>query len=311
MSTEQQDIGKYIQQLRLAMGFDIAELAHQATLSIEQLRQIELGLEESFYSPEIRAQAVRRLLRILNQAPETTSLVDSEKKVPEKNVIDDIVRLSENKVRFPDVGVVYTDTVLLMRWGALFILIATIIIFLGPDDVYQTVTGWFTSSTPTTTEPAVPANATSKVEPSTPQVVVEEVIVPIAKPAKTEVLAAAITSTPATPSVAVATPTTTSTSCDNLKMNAISAEPISVHKLGNYVYFLANKELSVCVEDGDQKITKLELKPNIGRSTYGKGPWVVASQDLEHIQIYFQGSRVLLPASAPKKVILTEKPVPN
>lgn len=322
MSTEQQDIGKHIQQLRLAMGLDIAELAHQATLSIEQLRQIESGLEESFYSPEIRAQAVRRILRILKQVPETNPLIDSEKKVFEKNVIDDIVRLSENKSRFPEAGVVYTDSVPLMRWGAVIIFIAAIIIYIGPNDVYQTIAGWFPSSTSSAVSTDASANSASKVESSAPQIVVEEIIIPIAKPAKEETLATAVTPIrkpepvpapqPSTPPVIAATTTasTASTACDHLKANAaVPVEPLSINKPGTYVYFVTNKELSVCVEDGEQKITKLDLKPNMGRSTYGKGPWVVASQDLEHIQIYFQGSRVLLPPSAPKKVSLTEKPV--
>jgi hypothetical protein len=54
-----------LRQLREAMGLDSMALAIQNALSHAQIQQLENGGHTSFYSPAIKAQAGRRLLRKL------------------------------------------------------------------------------------------------------------------------------------------------------------------------------------------------------------------------------------------------------
>lgn len=54
-----------LKQLREALGLDTMALAIQNALSKAQIQQLENGGHTSFYSPAIKAQTGRRLLRKL------------------------------------------------------------------------------------------------------------------------------------------------------------------------------------------------------------------------------------------------------
>jgi len=58
-------IGQRIKVARENVGLSQEELAIRATLSKKQLDQIENGGDESFYSPEIKLIAARKVARIL------------------------------------------------------------------------------------------------------------------------------------------------------------------------------------------------------------------------------------------------------
>ena len=54
-----------LKNLREAAGLDIAQLASLANLSLGQVRQLEEGGDSNFYSPQIKSQSMRRVLRLL------------------------------------------------------------------------------------------------------------------------------------------------------------------------------------------------------------------------------------------------------
>ena len=85
-----------LKNLRTEAGLDIAQLAAMTNLSPGQVRQLEDGGDSNFYSPQIKAQSMRRVLRMLqNQPSAEDSQALSESTPKSVNVIDDIIRLSE------------------------------------------------------------------------------------------------------------------------------------------------------------------------------------------------------------------------
>ena len=97
------DDAGYLKNLRLAAGFDHALLAAKSNLSVGQLRQLEEGGENLFYSPQIKSQSMRRVIRLLESPgpTESPSKVNSEDANPRatNNVIEDIIRLSETNLK--------------------------------------------------------------------------------------------------------------------------------------------------------------------------------------------------------------------
>lgn len=73
------------------------------------------------------------------------------------------------------------------------------------------------------------------------------------------------------------------------------------------VYLVATRPMSVCVADASGKPERFELAPDKGRSIYGKPPWQIHSPGLADLQIFFQGSRIVLPRGATDRVELTEQ----
>ncbi|MFM7800785.1 MAG: hypothetical protein ACKO69_01335, partial [Limnohabitans sp.] len=63
MEANERNDAEYLKDLRLSSGFNIAQLAAMANLSAGQLRQLEEGGDNLFYSPQIKAQSMRRVIR--------------------------------------------------------------------------------------------------------------------------------------------------------------------------------------------------------------------------------------------------------
>ena len=70
MDQPSENDAEILKSLREAAGLDVAQLAAMANLSPGQVRQLEGGGDSNFYSPQIKAQSMRRVLRLLqnNQA---------------------------------------------------------------------------------------------------------------------------------------------------------------------------------------------------------------------------------------------------
>ena len=61
-------LGDRIKEAREELGFSISEIATRATLSKNQIEQIENGGEKSFYSSAIKLIAARKVATILGLA---------------------------------------------------------------------------------------------------------------------------------------------------------------------------------------------------------------------------------------------------
>ncbi len=379
------DQAGHLKNLRLAAGLDHAQLAALSNLSVGQLRQLEEGGENLFYSPQIKSQSMRRVIRMLeNPAPNTNPskvYVDDAAPRASGNVIEDIIRLSETNLkgsflsspaRHPDrSGYIVSGIVLIaVSMGAFSwwksTQPTTVNVFaewVEPQTAHREPSASSSevalpssnSSVQTTTQevaimaPAAHAEKT-EIKPVTTPVAVEAKpsLVPTApastaKPVKanteTVALPAATTQSNATaasgaPAATANLPPSASSNatpiaslnasavsakdkpvaakqekndCTSISSEAVGVKPYSASKPGNYIYVVASKPAQLCIDDGQKNHTVVNLEPGVGRSIHGTAPWTVSGHNLTSVQVYFQGSKVLLPSEATNRIYLKEQ----
>ena len=146
-----------------------------------------------------------------------------------------------------------------------------------------------------------------------PEVVKEEVVVveqtqaapadvpadPKASPASTPepVVAAAPVPAPA-PVVAP------SAECPPADTAAVSYRPDAPKKAGDMVYLQSKTAQTVCVVDASGKTQNKTLEPGVGASVYGKPPLKVLTSGAAQVDIYYQGVKVRLSNITAKNILL-------
>lgn len=281
-----------LKSLREAAGLDIAQLASLANLSPGQVRQLEEGGDSNFYSPEIKSQSMRRVLRLLqkNNSTEDSAPQAMLEQVPKSvNVIDDIIRLSEKNLKNT------IDTSLVLRSGnpykALLTVGAGLVVVFGllhwqskqsePQKIFAEWVEPFT---------AKPVEASSEAVEKAPPVLAQ------------------VESPPPSPSP-VLSPAPAQNDCKLFQDEPTPVAPVSINKAGNYVYLLASKDVQVCVDDGKRVRSMVNLKAGEGRTIHGSAPWVIGAVDMASLQMYFQGSKVFIPKNAGQRILLKEQAV--
>ena len=319
MDPNSENDAEILRTLREAAGLDLAQLAAMANLSPGQVRQLEEGGDSNFYSPQIKAQSMRRVLRLLQNQPsaEDAAAQAALEQAPKSvNVIDDIIRLSETNLK----GTI--DTSLVRRpsspYKALLVVgAALVVVFMllnwqaNQSPTPQIFTEWIE---PFTAKPVVEAEP-AKEEESAPQAPVPTKPVETASTV-TENISPALTPPVAAPAVAVPAVTVPAVAevagdCKSLTAEPTPAAPVSINKTGTYVYLLPNKDVQVCVDDGKRVRTVVTLKAGEGKSIHGSSPWVIASTQINALQIYFQGSKVMIPKDAGQRIVLKEQAIQN
>jgi transcriptional regulator with XRE-family HTH domain len=331
--------------LREAAGLDVAQLASMANLSPGQVRQLEEGGDSNFYSPQIKSQSMRRVLRLLQNQPSTeegTALAALEQAPKSVNVIDDIIRLSETNLKST------IDTSLVRRpsspFKALLLVgaaLAVVFVLLNwqanqsePQTLFSEWVEPFTAKPVVEAEPAkaqehaeqasVPvkpieavATVTENISPGlvSPAAAVVPASPPVAAPAVAEVKSPSAEIKPQAkvpePAAALNTSSQMAVDCKLLTAEPMPAAPVSINKPGTYVYLLASKDVQVCVDDGKRVRTLLNLKAGEGKSVHGSAPWVIASTHISAVQVYFQGSKVMIPKDAGQRIVLKEQALQN
>ena len=314
------DDAAHLKSLRLAADLDHAQLALMVNLSAAQVRQLEEDGDSLFYSPQIKAQSLRRVIRTLenaSQEPQTVASIEPPAPRSSASVIDDIIRLSEKNLKSQ---VVLSDVrrpggswpKLLGTWG-----LAALLLVLGLwqynrhnsqalyEEWVEPITGKVLPAPPTATTEEVPA-------------VVPEVIAAAPAPTQAVVVAPSAKETTAkettsTETAAVKNPAAASTAsaadCANITTAPVTVTSVSPNKPGSYVYLVANKATTVCVDDGKNKRNLVTLTPGAGRSIHGSPPWTIAAADLKSVQVYFQGAKVWVPPEAGSRIYLKELPI--
>ena len=63
---------------------------------------------------------------------------------------------------------------------------------------------------------------------------------------------------------------------------------------------------SICVTDGQGKQTLVDLEPNTAYSFKGLSPFIVSAQDLDNVEMFYQGWRVRPPNAGIRQMKLVE-----
>jgi len=324
MDQTSENEAEILKTLREAAGLDVAQLAAMANLSAGQVRQLEEGGDSYFYSPQIKAQSMRRVLRLLQNQPsaeEAAALAALEQAPKSVNVIDDIIRLSETNLKST------IDTSLVRRpaspYKALLLVgVALVVVFTllnwqanhtKPQNLFSEWIEPFTAkpvaeAAPAQEEPAPHPPTESKPLEAASTTVTEHISPVLAPP----VAVAAVTAPTATaPAVKASVVTEAVVDCKLLTAEPTPALPVSVNKPGSYVYLLPTKDVQVCVDDGKRVQTVVNLKAGQGRSIHGSAPWVIGSNQISAVQVYFQGAKVIIPKDAGQRIVLKEQALQN
>ena len=324
MDQPSENDAEILKTLREAAGLDVAQLAAMANLSAGQVRQLEEGGDSYFYSPQIKAQSMRRVLRLLQNQPsaeEVAALAALEQVPKSVNVIDDIIRLSETNLKST------IDTSLVRRpaspYKALLLVgAALVVVFMllnwqanhtKPQNLFSEWIEPFTAkpvaeAAPAQEEPAPHPPTASKPLEAASTTVTEHISPVLAPP----VAVAAVTAPTATaPAVKASSVTEAVVDCKLLSAEPTPALPVSVNKPGSYVYLLPTKDVQVCVDDGKRVQTVVNLKAGQGRSIHGSAPWVIGSNQISAVQVYFQGSKVMIPKDVGQRIVLKEQALQN
>jgi hypothetical protein len=319
------DDAAHLKSLRLAADLDHAQLALMVNLSAAQVRQLEEDGDSLFYSPQIKAQSLRRVIRTLenaSQEPQTVASIEPPAPRSSASVIDDIIRLSEKNLKSQ---VVHSDVrrpggswpKLLGTWG-----LAALLLGLGLwqynrhnsqalyEEWVEPITGKVLPAPPTATTEEVPA-VVPEVIAAAPAPTQAVVVAPSAK--ETTAKETTAKETTSTETAAVKNPAAASTAsaadCAYITSAPVTVTSVSPNKPGSYVYLVANKATTVCVDDGKNKRNLVTLTPGAGRSIHGSPPWTIATSEFKSVQVYFQGAKVWVPPEAGSRIYLKELPI--
>lgn len=275
--------------LREAAGLDIAILAKRHSLSIHQVRQLEEGGDDRFYSQAIKLQVGRKLLRSLGgdlvelPEPEMSVAEALPSPVPEPAHASAVVRDATEST-----GVPKSPSRLWLPLGGVALLALA---WLGWQQSVQEPS--LQKKNPNVLAAVVPAKQAELAEKppageGAPGGAASEVATPLQASPPAEASAEPTPAVEPTASVAASGP---SGSC------AFGADPIRVsvfepQKPGNYVYFEAQQAVQVCVKDAAQQTTVLDLPPGRGRTVRGTAPFEVVSERFDAVRIFYQGKMV-------------------
>jgi len=278
--------GRQLKNLREAAGLEIVTLARQCNLSVSQIQQLEDGGDSSFYTPEIKFNSGKKLLRFLGAA------LDSPTPPPE------LTRPFLEPVQIPLPSQKSASVRIRWDWHKLDLFVLILLLLALMHFSFDPLS--FERASPRT-QRAASASLASRDDAS------QGAATPVdpALPAKTS-LAAQLPVQPLAP-VLPAVVTSAGPSCP-VDGKEVAIMPNQASKPGNYVHVeAAQASAVVCVRDASQKSTVLMLKPGASQSVYGQAPFHISSADWRAVRLFYQGHPVALPNEHVVHLVLTEK----
>ena len=304
--------GQLLRSLREEAGIDELVFARSNTVSLAQLKELEQGGNSSFYNPAIKRSTGVKLLKKLGHELVTPELLNVAAEPAEPSLNESPAAMATTMAQVPASAAKPPSDAPQRRprqqglfWTlGLFSLVALFAIkpwalLDGPatDRRAEHLAAQGTS-TPAMSTPAPAQSAPEPRESS-----------PAAAPAK--VAALALPAMGEVPKAEVKPPPTTiTTACDwQHRDNSKTHTPSQPLKPGNYVYLEAQTDTELCVLDSQNQKTMLQLKAGTTRSVYGSAPFLVHSQDLQALKLFFQGRRVQETLEDMQYLLLNSQPL--
>ena len=291
---------------RESLGLSTKDLSGMACLSVRQIEQIENGGMTSFYGPQIKFVAAKKVAALLKLKEEDA--FDFGKNAPPEKIVQPVAEEVEKTPAPKEQS--------------------------KPQHEDETPKAIIIS-----TEPVIPYQASKAVAQSNPQkrpIILLGVAAALAfaivnlrplffpEPPKQEIVLveaaqeappvsaaveekSAVSAPTAAPSplVAAAVPAAIiSTECPAVDASAVTYKPDAPKKSGDMVYVQVKMAQTVCVIDASGKNQSKTLEPGAGVSIYGKPPFKVLTLGLNQVDLYFQGTKVR--AGAASKTVILE-----
>ncbi|QWD64805.1 helix-turn-helix domain-containing protein [Polynucleobacter sp. MWH-UH2A] len=305
---------------RESLGLSTKDLSGMACLSVRQIEQIENGETSTFYGPQVKVTAAKKVAGLLKLKEEdafdfgvvTPNKAETKKEAKEaKEEAKEEAKDSEKVVKV--VQSTDTDSSKSIKTSAPK----------KADDVKK-----FVSSQQAINQSSASKNPKRKLYILAgvaaalvfsiinlrplffPEVVKEEVVVveqsqaaaPVDVPADPKVTPPASTPEPV---VAAAAPAPApSIECPPADAAAVSYKPDAPKKAGDMVYLQSKTAQTVCVVDASGKTQNKTLEAGVGTSVYGKPPLKVLTSGAAQVDIYYQGVKVRLSNITAKNILL-------
>jgi len=341
-------LGENFKKAREAQGLSIADLASKATLSQNQIEQIENGKNRSFYTAAIKFQSAKKVAKILGlsdeEAFEKKKTNDSqqipfefaETAIPEvvENIKTEIEEKSQEEAKIVSLSDAEPEksSKIKKQMSAELEKVSSIDTHLeeviatvqtGDDKVRQKTISYskfliYLGSAVALVFAVAHYSQQSK-EANNNRIIAPASPIQTQEPNQADVIKdnAPVEMAKTTPSEIIAPkevpkPTakavTTIAECSGLFSNPEKYTPLTASKIGNQVYVQSKSEASICFEDADGNQQKRDLAQNAGASFYGKAPFKLASNNLDQFDIFYQGYKVKADLSE-KGITLIERSI--
>ena len=316
-------IGSALKNAREKRGMERSELATQCCLSNKMILELEEGGMTAFYSFQLKLSSAKRVGSFLGLSPsdyleqvvELTEMPDPVVEVeesaakggeqpaqasPPKSVLnegeqlDDLIYQSTNSGT--SLSHMNMHTIPVRRIGILLGLLIAVGALYGLNSQFgiSTQTLAFIEQ----------MGSKNVVKPEAPQEVV------IQEPSPEVVDEKPSTNLEGKPKPTLATSVNTTSiqsQCPPIGGGEIPVvKSTNASKLGDVVNVKTLVKQSICVADGQGKQTLVDLEPNTAHMFKGTPPFVISAQDLDNIEMYFQGWRVRSPSPGAKQMKLVE-----
>lgn len=305
---------------RESLGLSTKELSGMACLSVRQIEQIENGEISSFYGPQVKVTAAKKVAGILklkeedafdfsNVAPnkkESIPNLDKAKPESSKAIAEPAKTLadssktsqissakksnSEKKIIPSQPEKDQSKSANPKRKIYIAVGVAAALVFsivnlrplFFPEVIKEEVI--------VVEQAQAPASTDTPVDPkSAPTAGVPE--------------PAAVAAAPAAPASTAATPVP-STECPPAETAAVSYKPDAPKKAGDMVYLQSKTAQTVCVLDASGRMQSKTLEPGVGASIYGKPPLKVLTTGQAAVDMFYQGAKVRLSNTTAKTILL-------
>jgi hypothetical protein len=303
--------GQLLRSLREQAGIDELVFARHNTVSLAQLKELELGGNYSFYNPAIKRSTGVKLLKKLGHELRTPEPVNStlEPDDPNLNVQPSATAnaMAQALVSHPKAPSDSRRRRLIQQTflGTLGLLGLVALTAMKPWDLGDASANHLNAAIAVKQEPSTLALSQSE---TMPPAHVKQTLSPSAPPAH-EISLAPATGEPPMVAVKVSAPSV-NTACDWQHRDHIKTHtPSQPLKPGNYVHLEAQADTELCVLDSHNQKTLLHLKAGMAKSVYGAAPFLVHSQDLHTLKLFFQGRRVLEALDDMQYLLLNSQPL--
>ena len=290
-------------QARESLGLNTKELSSLACLSVRQIEQIENGEMSSFYGPQIKVTAAKKVAALL-KLKEEDAFDFGEKAPPAKIVSEKVEELATEKASAPEKKskpqqVEETPKVIIKS--------------LEPVGLFQSSKAVAQSKSQKRLFVLLGIAAALVFsiinlrplffpEPPKEEIVAVEAVQEA--PSVSAPAEEAKPGIPPTPAVEATVPAAlVSTECPAVDVAAVTYKPEAPKKSGDMVYVQSKTAQTVCVIDASGKNQNKTLEPGVGASIYGKPPFKVLTLGLNQVDVYFQGAKVRT-GSTGKTIIL-------
>ena len=316
-------IGSALKNAREKKGMERSELATQCCLSNKMIFELEEGGVTAFYSFQLKLSSAKRVGSFLGLSPsdyleqvvELTEVPDPVVEVeesaakeggqtahesPPKSVVNEGEQLDELIYQSTNSGIslarMNMHSIPVRRIGILLGLLIVVGALYGLNNQFEisTKTLAFIEQIGSTNVEQLEAPKEVAVQESSPEAVDE-------KPSA---------NMESKPKPILATSVNTSavqSQCPPIRDGEIPVyKSPNASKLGDVVNVKTLVKQSICVADGQGKQTLVDLEPNTAHTFRGAPPFVISAQDLDNIEMYFQGWRVRSPSPGTKQMKLVE-----